>query len=151
MSDDMRDMLDALRAADVDFMVVGAFAMAAHGVPRATGDIDVFVNANPDNAVRILDALRDFGAPVDQHGVAPVDFERPGLVYQIGLPPNRIDLLTRIDGLTFDEAARDAVPATLFGVPVRVPSVRALIRNKRASGRPKDLVDVEVLEADLRP
>lgn len=149
MSEDMRDMLDALRAAEVDFLVVGAFAMAAHGVPRATGDIDLFVNATPDNAARLLVALQDFGAPLDQHGVTAADFERPGQVYQLGLPPNRIDLLTQIDGLTFTEAARDAVGATLFGVAVRVPSLRALIANKIASGRPKDLVDVEILRARL--
>jgi hypothetical protein len=149
MSEDMRDMLDALRAADVHFLVVGAFAMAAHGVPRATGDIDLFIDATPENAARLIEALRDFGAPLDQHGVTAADFERPGRVYQIGLPPNRIDILTRIDGLTFAEAARDALPATLFGVAVRVPSLRAIIANKTASGRPKDLVDVEVLRSRL--
>ena len=145
----MRDMLDALRSANVDFVVVGAFAMAAHGVPRATGDIDIFVDANPDNAARVIEALHDFGAPLDQHGVTAADFSRPAQVYQIGLPPNRIDLLTKIDGLTFAEAARDAIAATLFGVSVRVPSLRALIDNKTASGRPKDLLDVEVLRGRL--
>lgn len=144
---DFLDMLDALAAHGVDFLVVGAHAMAAHGVPRATGDIDLLVRPSADNAARVLDALRTFGAPVDAHGVTASDFSREGNVYEIGLPPRRIDILTRISGVPFDEAWRSRFEATVAGRTLRFLGREALIANKKAAGRDKDLLDVKLLEA----
>jgi hypothetical protein len=99
-----RDLLVAFAEAGVEFVIVGAYAVAFHGAPRASGDIDVFVRPSPENATRVLSALARFGAPLEAAGLTAVDFTRPGTVYQIGLPPRRIDVMTEISGLTFDEA-----------------------------------------------
>jgi len=147
VSDDMRDMLQALTEAQVRFLVVGAFAMAVHGLPRATGDIDIWIRPDPQNAARVMAALRAFGAPVEQHGVVAADFAAEGVVYEMGVPPNRIDLLTRIDGVTFDDAFARRIVGALLGVAVPVIGLSDLIANKRASGRPKDLVDLDVLQS----
>lgn len=101
---DFLDLLEALARAQVEFLVVGAHALAAHGIPRATGDLDVWVRPTPENAARVVTALEAFGAPLHAHGVGANDFERPGTVYQMGLPPRRIDVLTQISGVAFDEA-----------------------------------------------
>jgi len=146
----MRDMLDALTEAGVDFLVVGAFALAAHGVPRATGDIDLWVRPDPTNARRLITALQRFGAPIAAHHISAQDFEVPGLVYQLGLPPHRIDLLTSIDGLTFTEAWSRRGVGSLLGRDVPILSRDDLIANKRAAGRPKDLLDIAPLERGTR-
>ena len=145
-NDDFRDILVALLEAKVDFLIIGAHAMAVHGVPRATGDFDIFLRPSADNAARVMVALRSFGAPVEAHGVREEDFSQPGVVYQIGLPPRRIDLLTEISGVTFDEAIRERVYVDREGMHLPVIGRDALIENKKASGRAKDLVDVELLE-----
>lgn len=147
VNEDFADLLDSFVEAAVDFVVVGAHALASHGHVRATGDLDILVRADEENAARVMKALESFGAPLEQHGIRATDFAQPGLVYQLGLPPRRIDILTKISGVTFDEAVCDAVEGVLAGTRVRFPSVAALIRNKRASGRLKDLADVQVLEA----
>ena len=147
LNDDFVDMLRALAESGVEHVVVGAHAMAAHGVVRATGDIDILIRPSKENAERVVSALRAFGAPVDAHGIRREDFERDENVYQIGLPPRRIDLLTSITGVTFDEAWSSRVPASLGGVATHVLGRDALIRNKRAAGRPKDLVDADALES----
>jgi hypothetical protein len=146
LNDDFADMLQALTDAKVEFLIVGAHALAAHGLLRATGDIDILVRPEPANAARVMSALRVFGAPTDNHGVAQSDFEQPGTVYQIGLPPRRIDLLTEISGVTFQEAWDSRVEALLADRCVAVLGRDALLRNKRAAGRDKDLVDVRWLE-----
>lgn len=143
-------MLDALTEAGVDFLVVGAFALAAHGVPRATGDIDLWVRPDPTNARRLITALQRFGAPIAAHHISAQDFEVPGLVYQLGLPPHRIDLLTSIDGLTFTEAWSRRGVGSLLGRDVPILSRDDLIANKRAAGRPKDLLDIALLERGTR-
>lgn len=148
---DFDDMLGALLGAKVDFVIVGAWALAAHGEPRATGDIDVLVRPSRLNAKRVMKALGDFGAPTDAHGATQQDFERPGLVYQIGLPPRRIDLLTSITGVGYDEALVDAVIAKLGSHTVRFIGRAALITNKLATGRTKDRADVELLNAATKP
>src|SRR5215211_7399088 len=102
MNPDFVDLLRAFIAADVRFLIVGAYALAVHGRPRATGDLDVWVEASPDNASRTLRALAAFGAPMAD--LSENDFTRPGVTYQIGVPPGRIDILTELTGLTFDEA-----------------------------------------------
>lgn len=103
MNDDFRDLLDALLQAGARFLIVGAHAMAVHGVPRATGDLDVWVSPEPANAERVWAALTSFGAPVGQLGVSREDLQKPGMVVQIGLPPRRIDFLTEVSGPDFDE------------------------------------------------
>lgn len=147
LNDDFCDMLDALTQADVEFLVVGAHALAAHGLPRATGDLDIWVRPSPDNAARVLTALETFGAPVSAHGVRLSDLETPGNVYQIGVPPRRIDLLTAITGVSFDDAWRDCIHVSVAGRTFRALGREALLANKRATGRPKDLADVAALEA----
>lgn len=143
---DTRDLLHALSEAGAEFVVVGAHALAAHGLPRATQDFDVFVRPSPDNADRVMRALVAFGAPIHAHGVTTADLARPGLVYQLGLPPRRIDLLTAISGVGFDDAWSSRMDVAIAGLSVPVLGRDALIRNKRASGRPKDLLDVAALE-----
>jgi hypothetical protein len=149
-NEDFVDLLRALVDAQVEFVVVGAHAVAAHGVPRATGDLDVFVRPSSANAARVLAALRAFGAPLEAHGVTAADFEQPDTVYQIGLPPRRIDLLTSISGVPFEEAWATRVDLDLAGVRVSVLGLEALLKNKRATGRPKDAVDADALEQDER-
>ena len=143
---DFVDLVECLRLEQCDFVIVGAHAVAAHGAPRATGDLDVFVRADVGNAERVFRALLRFGAPVVAHGVSPKDFVVPGIVYQMGLPPNRIDLLTEISGVTFEEATRDTINGQLGPEVVRCIGLDALLKNKRAAGRMKDLGDVAALE-----
>lgn len=142
---DFVDMLRALAETGAEFLVVGAHAMAVHGVPRATGDLDVLVRPSADNAVRVLAALRSFGAPVDSHGVSEADLATPDTVYQIGLPPNRIDLMTSISGLDFDEAWRSRELVEVEGIPIPFLGRDALVKNKRATGRAKDELDLALL------
>jgi hypothetical protein len=142
LNPDFRDVLLALCRAGADFVVVGAHALALHGVPRATGDLDVFVRPTPDNAARVWQALVDFGAPLESAGVSSADFATPGVVYQIGLPPSRIDVLTEITGVSFDDAWAGREAADLEGVAVHFLGRDALVRNKQATGRPKDLADI---------
>jgi hypothetical protein len=145
LNEDFRDILAAFHAEAVDYVVVGAHALAAHGVVRATGDLDLLVRPTADNAVRVAAALRSFGAPLAAHGVVPEDFARPAVCYQIGLPPRRIDVLTEASGVDFDAASEGAVEVVVDGLPVRVMGRRAIVVNKRASGRPKDLEDLRLL------
>jgi hypothetical protein len=143
---DFQDLLVCLCEAAADFLVVGAYAVALHGVPRATGDMDVLVRPTRDNAARVWAALARFGAPLAAAAVTADDFANPGLVYQIGLPPRRIDILTTISGISFDEAWASRVPFDVAARTVYFIGREALIQNKRASGRAKDLADVERLE-----
>jgi hypothetical protein len=146
LHEDFKDLLLALQEAGVRFVVVGAHAMAAHGVPRATGDLDLLVAPDSANAARVIQALQRFGAPIASHGVSARDFEEPGTVYQIGVPPRRIDVMTSISGVDFDEAERTVMKVELDGIELPVLGRRQLLANKRASGRPKDLLDVRLLD-----
>jgi hypothetical protein len=147
LNDDFRDLLQCLRDARAEFVIVGAHALAAHGLPRATGDLDVLVRPDAANAARVYEALAEFGAPLAAHGVTEADFATPDTVYQIGLPPRRIDILTEISGVSFDEAWASRLVVTVLGAPLAFLGRDALIANKRAAGRPKDLADVEALES----
>lgn len=147
LNDDFVDLLRALLAAQVEFVVVGAHALAAHGLPRATGDLDVLVEPSPTNSERVIEALNAFGAPLSAHGISRTDFEVPDNVYQIGLPPRRIDLMTAISGVSFEEARASRILVELAGMKLPVLGRRALVKNKRATGRPKDIVDADALES----
>jgi hypothetical protein len=114
-------------------------------VPRATGDLDVLVRASRENAARVLAALRAFGAPIDAHAIGEQDFATPGTVYQLGLPPRRIDLLTSLTGVSFEEAWSDRVRIDVAGMSVPFIGREALLRNKRATAREKDVVDLRLL------
>jgi hypothetical protein len=144
--EDFVDVVACLNSEACDFVIVGAHALAAHGVARATGDLDILVRAQPENAERVHRALLRFGAPLGVHGVTAEDFAKEGTVYQLGLPPRRIDILTAISGVSFDEAASNTVLGHLGGEAVRCIGFDALLRNKRATGRTKDLADAEALE-----
>lgn len=143
---DFRDLLVVFADTGVEFVIVGAYALAFHGAPRASGDIDLFVRATPDNAERVFAALGRFGAPLEAAGVTAADFAQPGLVYQIGLPPRRIDVLTEISGVTFDEARESQVTVEMDGRSVAFIGRTALLKNKRAAGRPQDIADAYRLE-----
>lgn len=145
MNEDFRDMLAALLEAGARFMVVGAYAMAVHGVPRATGDLDIWVFPEPGNAERAWAALLRFGAPVRSIGVSREDLAIPGTVIQIGVAPRRIDLLTEISGVDFEAAWASRVTHAVGSLQVPFLGRDALVENKRAAGRPKDLADLEAL------
>jgi hypothetical protein len=143
MNPDFVDLLRAFVDADVRFLVVGAYALAIHGRPRATGDLDIWIEPTPDNARRVMRALAAFGAPM--HEIAESDFALPGITYQIGVAPGRIDILTDLTGLTFDDAWRGRLAKPFGGVAVNVIGLAEFIRKKRSTDRAKDLGDIEGL------
>jgi hypothetical protein len=142
---DFRDLFAALNAAGARYLLVGGYAVAFHAQPRFTKDLDVWTDSAPANADRVYDALRIFGAPLAD--LTPADLARAGTIFQIGVPPNRIDIVTSIDGVEFAAAWPDRATTTYGEAPVLVIGRRHLIENKRASGRPQDLLDLEILEA----
>jgi hypothetical protein len=144
MNRDFVELLQAFVAADVRFLVVGAYALAAHGRPRGPGDLDVWVDATPENAARVMRALAAFGAPLDQ--IVQADFEQPGITYQMGVEPGRIDVLTELTGLSFAEAWPERIRRWFGEVEVDFIGLAAFVRNKRATGRVRDLADIEGLE-----
>jgi hypothetical protein len=146
LNEDFKDVLRIFSDADVDFVIVGAYALSLHGAPRASGDIDLFVRSSPPNAAKVYSALQRFGAPLGAQGVEVADFTRADVVYQVGLPPRRIDVLTSISGVSFDEAWTTRQHATLEGRSIPYIGRDAFIRNKEAAGRPKDLADVARLK-----
>ena len=146
MNEDFRDIIEFLLEHDVEFVLVGAHALAVHGVARATGDIDLWVRPTGPNAQRVCAALRAFGAPLAAHGVGPAELSKEDVIYQLGLPPRRIDILTSIDGVSFEEAWEGRVEQVVAGLEVPVLGRKELLRNKRAAGRPKDLADIAMLE-----
>ncbi len=145
MNEDFLDILRALLNEGARFLVVGAHALAVHGVPRATGDLDIWVDRSTANSERVWRAIISFGAPVESLDLSVVDLGKPGIVVQIGLAPRRIDLLTDLTGVVFEEAWTDRVVHSVEGVDVPFLGRRSLIRNKRATGRLKDLADLEAL------
>jgi hypothetical protein len=145
LHEDFREVLVLLAEAGAEFVIVGAYALAFHGAPRASGDIDLLVRASPENAERVVAALARFGAPLASARVTAADFSQPGVVYQIGLPPRRIDVLTEISGVSFDEAWASRVTAEIEGRTISFIGRAALLKNKQAAGRLQDLADVERL------
>ena len=142
---DFRDFLIELHTAGAEFVVVGGHAVAFHGHPRATKDLDILVRATVRNASRVYQALAAFGAPLETFEVGEADFATYEGVIQIGLPPRRIDILNRATGITFDEAIANSEEFDLDGRPIRVIGFDALIRNKSAAGRDQDLADINAL------
>jgi hypothetical protein len=146
LSTDFSDLLIALADHHVEFILIGGWAVALHGYGRGTDDIDIFVRPDPDNARRVVEALRDFGAPLQAHGITADLFKTPGLGYRMGVRPQLIELLTTIDGVTFDEANHGRRYFEIDSRQIPYIGRSALLKNKRAAGRMKDLADVEWLE-----
>jgi hypothetical protein len=145
MSPDFLDLLRALLGADVRFLVVGAYAVGVHGRPRATKDLDVWVEASVENAPKVINGLVEFGAPL--MGLTEADLHSPGVGLQIGVEPGRIDVLTSVSGVRFEDAWPQKVQANFAeGVRCNVIGLEELLQNKRAAGRPQDLADVAALE-----
>jgi hypothetical protein len=147
LPDDFRDLLLELADAGADFVVVGGHAVAFHGHPRATKDIDILVRPESANALLVYQALATFGAPLSAFEVRAEDFATYDGVLQIGLPPRRIDILNRVDGISFDEAVAARASFQLEGRRVPVIGLAALVKNKTASGRPQDIADVAALKS----
>jgi hypothetical protein len=145
LNPDFQDLLAALREADARFLVVGAYALAVHGAPRATGDLDIWIDPEPSNAAKVWAALLRFGAPVAALGLSRDDLTRRDQVIQIGLPPRRIDVLTTISGVEFADAWDGRVTHPVGNVPIPFIGRDAFVRNKKASGRARDLADLEAL------
>ena len=148
LTKDFKDLLRLLNANGVDYLLIGGHAFAVHAEPRTTKDLDIFIRSNPENARAVFRALAQFGAPLA--GMSEADFV-DGTTFQLGVPPDRIDILQRIDGVTFDEAWKNRIEGNLDGeVPASVISRDDLIRNKLAAGREQDLLDVKTLRAAER-
>lgn len=143
LNQDYKEMLSLFLEEKVEFFLVGAYAMAAHGFPRATGDIDLFVNLTASNSQKVYNSLAKFGAPVSS--ISPNDFSKPETIFQIGLPPRRIDIINSIDGVSFQECAEDCIEVEVEGLKLPVISKSKLIQNKKSTGRLKDAADVEAL------
>lgn len=144
VSPDFRDLLVALNEAQANYLVVGAHAMAFYAEPRYTKDLDVWVETSPVNAPRVLAALQTFGAPLA--GATEGDFAVPGIVLQIGVAPNRIDITTHIDGVTFEAARPNRLSSTFGDQSIWVIGRAELMQNEAAVARPQDLLDLAMLE-----
>lgn len=144
LNPDYKDILSIFTDEQVEYLLVGAYALAVHGLPRATGDIDLWVRRSKENAQRIMRALTAFGAPLSE--LSEEDLLTPEIVFQLGVAPRRIDLLTSISGIAFEEAWPERKEVEVEGVKIPVISRRHLIQNKRAVGRLKDLADAKWLE-----
>ena len=143
LTKDFKDLLRLLNTNEVEYLLIGGFAYGVHAEPRTTKDLDIFIRSNPENARAVFRALAQFGAPLG--GMTEDDFV-DGTTFQLGIPPNRIDILQTISGITFDEAWRNRIESSLDGeVKTQVISREDLIKNKLASGREQDLLDVKTL------
>ena len=146
---DFRDLLTRLNESGVKYLLVGAYALAAHGFPRNTKDIDIFYDLTAENASRLMSALDRFG--FGDVGLSAEDFQQSGQIVQLGYPPNRIDLINSISGIGFDEAWPNRVTIVIGDVSVPVISREDFLRNKKASGRLSDLADAERLGEKFLP
>jgi nucleotidyltransferase DUF2204 len=146
LNPDFRDILSALNTEHAEYLLVGAYAVAAHGIPRATGDIDLWIRPTPQNADAVWNALEKFGAALDHFSRG--DLEKPDLVFQFGVAPQRIDLMTSIEGVDFDAAWTERVSFRIDGLEVPTIGLRHLIINKKATGRPQDIADASRLSKE---
>lgn len=144
---DYADLLFDLQDAGAEFVVIGGWAVAVHGHGRATDDFDILIRPTPDNAARVYAALQQFGAPLAAHGVTPGLFTKARYGYRFGIKPVLIEILTTIDGVDFDDASHEPVMVKVEGRSIPFVGRQALLANKRAAGRTKDLADVEALES----
>lgn len=144
MNEDYKEMLQSLLDQKVEFIVVGAYALAAHGFPRATGDMDIWIKPNEKNSKKVYKALAQFGAPINE--IREDEFSQPGLIFQIGVVPRRIDIITKIDAVEFGEADSDKIFVDIDDLKIPVLSIDKLIKNKMATGREKDLLDAKLLK-----
>jgi hypothetical protein len=142
------DLLSEFNAARVRYLVVGAHVLSYYGRPRTTGDLDLWVESTPENAERVFLALQKFGAPLG--GISPRDFAAPGTVFQIGVAPSRIDVLTSLTALDFSSAWKNRRRAKYGKLPIALLSERDFVRNKRSVGRPRDLADASEIDRLLR-
>jgi hypothetical protein len=143
---DFRDLLELFNKYKIDYIIVGAYALGFHGAPRYTGDLDIFVRPDPINAKSIIQALDKFG--FGTVGLTAADFEEEGKVVQLGFPPVRVDIITSITGVTWDQAKSGRVEGHFGDVPVHYIGKNEFISNKRALGRKKDLADLEAIGED---
>lgn len=144
INQDYKEMLQCLEKHDVEFILVGAYAMAVHGYPRSTGDIDIWVDPTDKNAMKVYQALVEFGAPMSE--ISRETFSYPGVVFQIGVAPCRIDILTKISGnIEFPEAYKNCLTTILEGIKIKVLGKTDMIKNKESTGRVKDQEDVIAL------
>lgn len=143
---DFRELLALFNENHVEYMIVGGYALAFYGVPRSTGDLDIWICPNAENAQCILAALSQFG--FGSVGLSSTDFETPNQVIQLGFPPVRIDIITSLTGVSWEDAYADRIPGFYESVPVFYIGRNQFIVNKRALGRHKDLADVETLGED---
>jgi len=143
LSPDFKDLLRLLNEEKVEYLIVGGYAMAAHGHPRYTGDIDLWIHADPENARRIMASLKEFG--FGSLGLRETDFQKPQQVIQLGFPPSRIDLMTDVDGLSFPECWARRIEVEVDDLVLHAIGLSDLIRNKEATGRLQDLADLEKL------
>src|SRR5690606_20316768 len=145
LNPDFIDLLLELDRCQAEFVIVGGYAVAVHGHPRATKDLDIFVRRSAENAARVFEALASFGAPLAAFAVKEEDFVKPGGILQLGIAPARIDIINTIDGIDFDEAIQERLFIDLQGHEIPVIGLEALIKNKTSSARPQDLADVAAL------
>jgi predicted nucleotidyltransferase len=143
LNKDYKEMLQSLLDNEVEFLIVGAYAMAVYGYPRATGDLDLWVFTSKENAEKVYKALAEFGAPLSE--ISKNSFSEKGIIYQIGVAPCRIDILTQIDGVDFEQAYPRYNEVEIEGIKVPVIAKEDLIRNKEATGREKDNLDSKLL------
>jgi hypothetical protein len=142
-SPDYKELLQLLNESEVEYLIVGGFAVMKYGEPRYTKDLDVWVHSSASNSLRLIEALKKFGAPLHNDGITAETFREKQVVYQIGIAPIRVDILTEITGVEFADAWKNKVPSTFFGVPVHFISQGDLEANKRALGRAGDLEDLK--------
>lgn len=143
LPDDFKEFLKLLNEADVAYLLIGGYAVGYHGYPRATADMDIFVAISPDNAAKLLDVFSRFGM-IDPK-LSTSLFQEQGKIIRMGVPPMRIEILTEVDGVTFDECFADRLTVKIDGQPVNLISIEHLCKNKKTAARHKDLDDLEHL------
>ena len=149
LNKDYRDILQLLNEEKAEYLLIGAYALAAHGYPRATMDIDIWIKPSIENTKAVITALERFGAPLND--LTEKDLQEGNLIFQIGVAPQRIDIITDASGIDFEIAKRNAVHTVIDDVSVSILSIEDLIKNKESTGRPKDKLDVEMLRDLMKP
>lgn len=144
LNEDYKEMLQILLDNEVKFLIVGAYAMGAYGYPRATGDFDIWVDTSIENSKKIYKSLFEFGVPISD--ITENTFTEKGIVFQIGVAPRRIDIVTHIDGVNFEEAYRTKEIINIENLPLPFISKENLIKNKQSTGREKDKLDIKYLK-----